>query len=121
DLDRDVVPGDHVLGWHVHRDGPEAHLDHLVDERDQEDDPRPLGADEPAEPEDDTPLVLAEHLDRREQEIEDADDARDQRNAQFHGVSRLAAGEGLSRLTAPGSVPARRGWARRSRWFSGSP
>ncbi len=42
DLDGDVVLGDDVLRRDVHDHRPQADLDHLVDDRDQEDDARAL-------------------------------------------------------------------------------
>ncbi len=68
DLDRHVVLGDDILRRHVHGDGAEADLDHLVHEGDQEEEPGPRavaagiddGAGLSAEPKDDRPLVLAQ-------------------------------------------------------------
>src|SRR5262245_20332302 len=70
---RDVVPGDDVLGGDVVDDGPEGHPHHPVDDRDQEEEPRPvvLGPEAP-QPEHDATLVLRQDLDRvDEQEQED--------------------------------------------------
>ena len=39
----DVVAGYDVLGWDVHGYGPEVDLDHPVDERQEEEEPRSLG------------------------------------------------------------------------------
>ena len=45
-----VVAGDHVLRRHVERDRPQVDLDHLVDDRDQDEDARPLRmSEQPAE------------------------------------------------------------------------
>src|SRR5215211_9351480 len=64
DPGRDVVAGYDVLGRDVHSYGPQVYLDHPVHERPQEEQSRTLGpALDPAEAEDDTPLVLLDDLD----------------------------------------------------------
>src|SRR5262249_41510755 len=65
---------------------PQADLHHPVDLRDQQDDAGPLGADQPAQPEDDPALVLAEDPDRRGEDVEYDDDGGDERDAELHGV-----------------------------------
>ena len=63
--DRDVVLRDHLLRRDVQRHRPQVDADHLVDDRDQQEEARALRRRlQPAEPEDDAPLVLARHADR---------------------------------------------------------
>ncbi len=72
DAHRDVVLGDHFLRRHVERDRPQVDLDHPVDDRDQQEETRPLRfGQQAAEPEDDAALVLARDLDRGEEEEDD--------------------------------------------------
>jgi hypothetical protein len=71
DLDRHVVAGDHVLAGHVHGDHPQIDTDDLLDERDDDDQPRPLDLPETAEHEDDAALVFEQDAKRRHNEHED--------------------------------------------------
>ena len=64
DPDGDVVPGDDLLGGHIHRYRAQVDLDHALDERDQQDQAGPAHTGQPPEPEDDAPLVLLHDLDR---------------------------------------------------------
>ncbi len=86
-LDGDVVPGDDVLRRHVEGHRLQAHLDHAVDQRQEEDDARSIalpaqvedGAGTAAEAKDDGPLVLAKdprHRGDEEQERGDPDEPR---------------------------------------------
>src|SRR5215210_965494 len=80
DAGRHVVAGDDVLGRHVHGDGAQVHLDHLVAYGDEEEQPRPLGALDPAQGEYDAPLVLVDYAHRaadQEQKHHDGDDGDD--------------------------------------------
>src|SRR5215207_5378112 len=76
----DVIAGDDVLGWDVHGDGPEVHLDHLVHHRQQDEQPWSLrpSLDAP-EPEDDAPLVLLDYLDGAKYQRDDDDRDANQR------------------------------------------
>src|SRR5262249_30586892 len=71
----------HLLRRHVQGDRPQVDLDHPVDDRDEQEETGPLRrSDETAEPEDDTPLVLARDLHSCEQEDQDEDDDDDEDN-----------------------------------------
>ena len=71
---RDVVLGDDLLRRDRERDGAQVGLDHPVDQRHEQDQPRALGArEQPAEPEDHAALVLPQDTDRRG-DHEDGDD-----------------------------------------------
>src|SRR5215211_77131 len=68
----DIVAGDEVLGRDIQGDGPQAHLDHLVHYRDQDEEAWALGSPlHPTEPEDDAPLVLLDYLDGARQDKQD--------------------------------------------------
>src|SRR5918994_4108414 len=72
DAGGDVVAGYDILGRDVHGDGPKVYLDHPVHERPQEEQSRSLGSPlYPAESEDNTPLVLLDHLDGAEYDRDD--------------------------------------------------
>ena len=72
---RHVVLRDHLLRRDVQRDRAQVDLDHPVDDRDQQEEARPLRlGEQAAEPEDDAALVLARDLDRREEEEDDEED-----------------------------------------------
>src|SRR2546430_4374287 len=96
DLERDVVARDHVLGRHVERDRLQAHLDHLVDQRHEQDEPRAAaltagvedGPRAASEPEDDGALVLAQNLRERADEEDDRKDHHEdqQRIDRDHGA-----------------------------------
>ena len=59
-----VVAGDHFLGRDVERDRAQVHADHAVDDRDEQDQARPLQRHQTPEPEDDPALVLTKDADR---------------------------------------------------------
>src|SRR5207248_2593232 len=88
--DRDVVAGDHVLGRHVERDRLHAHLHHLVDERREQHEARPVAlparvhqrARRAPQPEDHGTLVLPEHADERAEE-KDHGEHHDQHEQEF--------------------------------------
>src|SRR5262249_46910868 len=61
-LQRDVVPGDHILRRDVHRDRAQVDADRLLDARDHVDDPWPSRADEATQAEHHRTLVLAPDL-----------------------------------------------------------
>src|SRR3989449_8813202 len=96
DLERDVIARDHVLRRDVEGHRLEAHPDHLVDERHEQDEPRAVALaagveDRPraaAEPEDDGALVLAEDLRERADEKDDRKDHHEdqQRIDRDHGA-----------------------------------
>jgi hypothetical protein len=71
DLDAHVVARDHVLVGNVHGERAQRHLDHAVDDREKQDEPRPLGPDDAAEAENDAALVLVEHAQRSEKQKKD--------------------------------------------------
>ncbi len=72
---RHVVLRDHFLRRDVQRDRAQVDLDHPVDDRDQQEEPRPLRRrQQAAEPEDDAALVLARDLDRAQREDHDEED-----------------------------------------------
>jgi hypothetical protein len=78
DRDRRVVLGDRGLVRDLQVQLAEVDPDALVHERDEQDQPGPLGADRAAEAEHHQPLVLADDLDRQrddqdEQQDHDAD------------------------------------------------
>ena len=68
-----VVARDHLLRRDVQRDRAQVDPDHLVDERDQQDQARALLRDQPAEAEDHPALVLAQDPDRRGEDDQDED------------------------------------------------
>ena len=70
-------------------DRAEAHLHHLVDEGDQQDDAGPLAlvGNEAPQPEDDGPLVLAQDLDGRRQDEQREDQDRHDVEGGFHASS----------------------------------
>jgi hypothetical protein len=55
--------GDDLLRRDVERHGPQVDPDHPVDDRDEQDQPRSLGAEQPAEAEHDAALVLPQDAD----------------------------------------------------------
>ena len=90
---RHVVLGDDLLRRDVERDRAQVDPHHPVDDRNQEEEAGPLRlGQQPAEPEDDAPLVLARDLDRRDQEQdeEEEDDCEDD-EAGGHGFRLLHA------------------------------
>src|SRR5207244_2467005 len=90
DLDRDVVARDHVLRRHVERDRLHAHLHHLLDERREQHEPRPVALParvhqrprRASEPEDHRALVFPEHAHERADE-EDHGEQHDQQDQRF--------------------------------------
>jgi len=58
DLDRDIVPGDDVLGIYIHRYQAQAHFYHFIDHRYQDDQTRPLGFDYPTQAKNDPPFIF---------------------------------------------------------------
>ena len=68
DFHRDIVPGDHILGGDIHDDCPQVDANHLLNARDDDDQAGPLDLPETAKQEDDAALVLAQNLDRAEDE-----------------------------------------------------
>ncbi|VTR68220.1 23S rRNA methylase (modular protein) [Desulfosarcina cetonica] len=86
DLHRDVVPGDHVLGIHIHGHQAQAHLDHFVHDGNQDDQPRSLGLNNPSQAEDHPPFVLVENFKGRGQE---KDHQHDNADIGIHGGSPL--------------------------------
>jgi len=77
DLHGDVVPGDDLLRRDVQRHGPQVDLHGLVDEGDEDEEPRPLDADQAPEAEHHAALVLPGHLHRGEQEDQPDDEQDD--------------------------------------------
>jgi hypothetical protein len=69
-----VVACDGLLGRDIQSDNPQAHLDHAVDERDDEKEPGPFGSRQAAQAEDHATLVLLNDLDGREQDHDQEDD-----------------------------------------------
>jgi hypothetical protein len=74
DLHRYVVTCDHVLRGHVEHDGAQVDPHDLLDDRDDQHEPRPLHLPEAAEHEHHAALVLAEDADRRRDEYHDEND-----------------------------------------------
>jgi len=86
---RHVVLRDHFLRRDVQGDRSEVDPDHPIDDRDQDEETRPLRLrQQPAEPEDDAPLVLPRHLDRRDQEQDqqEEDDGDDDQDGSGHRI-----------------------------------
>jgi hypothetical protein len=83
----DVVTSDHFLRGHVERHGPQVHFDHLIDDGDDEEEPRPFGPLEPSEPKDHDSLILAHDLDRVEQEEHDDGQHDDERRCRHSETS----------------------------------
>ena len=109
---RDVVLGDHLLRRDVQRDRPQVDLDHPVDDRDQQEEARALRLrQQPAEPEDDPALVLARHLDRRDQEEHDEEAGRRRGSTRPAAIPRPYSAPSSSRPLGPTS----RARARRAR------
>ena len=74
DLYGNVIPGNDILGGHIHHDGSQVHPNHFLDARDHDDQTRSLDLPETAEQEDDASLVLAKNLDRAEDEQRNCSD-----------------------------------------------
>jgi hypothetical protein len=86
----DIVAGDEVLGRDIQGDGPQAHLDHPVHYRDQDEEARALGSSlHPTEPEDHTPLVLLDYLDGTHQDKQDDRNHRYQHDGHKPYANRL--------------------------------
>src|SRR5215217_9342285 len=79
----DIVASDEVLGRNIQGDGPQFDLNHLVHQRDQDEEARSFGSPlHPTEPEDDPPLVLLDYLDGARQ------DEQDNRNHRYQHYGR---------------------------------
>ena len=78
-LHGNVVARDEVLRRHVEHLGAQIDADHLLHDRDQDDESRSFDAIEAAEHEDHAALVFAQHLERAEQQRGD-DDSKPQEN-----------------------------------------
>ena len=75
---RHVVLGDDLLRRDRERHRAQVDLDHAVEERDEQDEPRPLGSrEQAAEPEDHPALVLAQDANRRADDQDGDDDDGD--------------------------------------------
>ena len=61
---------DHVLAWDLDHLDPQIDADHLLDERDQQDEAGSLHVTEAAEREDDRALILPQDLYRRPDEVQ---------------------------------------------------
>ncbi|MPN31717.1 hypothetical protein SDC9_179191 [bioreactor metagenome] len=94
DLDRHVVPGNHILGRHLQHNGAQIDPHHLLDGRDDDHQPRPLHLPETAQGEHHAPLVLAEDADRR----------KGQHHQQHHDDA-VAAEDGTGHSGFPGHEP----------------
>src|SRR5215203_2004854 len=78
-----VVAGYDLLGGHLHGYGPQVYLDHPVHERQEDEEPRPLGTSlYPTDPKDHTQLVLLDYLDGAEYYRDD--DYRDDHHYDGH-------------------------------------
>ena len=64
DIHADVVPSDYALVRNVERDGPKVDLDELVSKGHNQEQTRPLGADESTESEYDASFVFAYDFNR---------------------------------------------------------
>jgi hypothetical protein len=71
-----VIAGHHLLLRHVNGDDAQVHLDHAVHDGDEENEARPFGAEQFAEPENDAALVLAQDADGLRQDNRRQDDDR---------------------------------------------
>jgi hypothetical protein len=88
DARRHVVARDDLLRRNVQGDGPQVDAHHAIDDRDEQDEPGALGAQQPAEPEDHPPLVLAQDADGRgEQDGEERRECHDDGECVAHEVS----------------------------------
>ena len=115
---------DHLLRRHVQRDRPQVDPDHLVDERDQQDQAGALLGDQPAEAEDHAALVLAQDPDRRGEEDQQQDrDDGDDRDGDCHVAAPCSlastSASGRTRSVSP-STASTRTLAPRSRTRSAS-
>src|SRR6187402_412367 len=86
DLERNVVAGDDILRWDLHRFLPETHTHDLVERTEDEDDTGAGGVlADAAQTEDNGPLILFQNLDGVDQ-VKRNDDAGDQeRCGEIHG------------------------------------
>ena len=71
DLDRDVVARDDVLARHIHDDRAQVHPHHLLHDRDDDHQSRPLHLPEAAEQEHHAPLILAQDPKRVQDQRQD--------------------------------------------------
>ena len=82
EIDDRIHGGGHVVAGHdlllgdVDGDDAQVHLDHAVHDRDEDDQARPFGAEQFAEPEDDAALVFAQDADGLRQDDGRQDDER---------------------------------------------
>ena len=115
DLHRDIVARDHVLARDFDHFDAQVDADHLLDERQQQHQPRPLDPLETAEREHDRALVFPEDA-HRSREQHDEDDRRERQDIEFegqHGGAPSWLGTAPARPCATGS--AARAPGRRSR------
>src|SRR6185437_8536123 len=81
DFYRDVVSRDHVLGRDVERHDAQIDPHRTLEDRDDENNPRPAEGGEPPEAKDHCALVLVEHLESAQQDYyADHDDYSDCRS-----------------------------------------
>src|SRR3712207_677376 len=101
-----VVAGYDVLRRDVQRDGPQVHLHHPVDGRQEDEEPRPLGPTPDApEPKDHAPLVLLDDLDGADQDACDEDDDYHQDDGREAQGGRLQQPQGRVHRNPPLSRP----------------
>jgi hypothetical protein len=63
-FDRDIVTGNHVLGWHFVNDDPKIDAHHLLHQRHKQEESGPFRTGVAAKREDDTAFVLAQDAHR---------------------------------------------------------
>src|SRR4249919_761351 len=97
DLHRDVVARDHILGRHIHDDGAQVDTHHLLHDGNQQDQARSLHLPESPQLEHHAAFVLAQDLDRTEEDGGEQYD-RGQVEDDVHGV--LRQGHGSSGTTS---------------------
>src|SRR2546421_1576620 len=114
-----VVLRDHFLRGHSQCDGSQVDLHHAVDYGDEDEETRSFRRrEQPAEPEDDAPFVLARDLDRREEEQDDQEQQdRDDDQRGVHADDPTPSGRTVS--TSPSSDSTRTRSPGRSRPPSG--
>src|SRR6185437_10660015 len=112
DLHRHVVARDHVLRRHLHHDRAQVDPDHLLHHRDQDDDARPLHRLKAAEQEHHAAVVLAQDLDRGQQDDQyDDDDHRDD-GIRVHGGASFETARGFTSRTRPCMAVTETAWPR---------
>src|SRR5215211_1052942 len=98
----DVVAGYDLLGWYVHGDGPQVHLDHLVHYRNQDKEPGSLGSSlDASQLEDDASLVLLDYLDGADYDGDDEYRDDHQRNSRETYPNRLQQAQGCGHQGPP--------------------